>query len=137
MGRRAQHSEAVAQRVAAHLKFLRESRGWSIRELARHSGLAPESVSRSERGVTEVTITNLVRLCQGLGVTTSEFFAEIEQEPLEGSMQVMAERAPEVLVDEFEDLRERLETMPATTAKRFIRALEILAGPKPRKRKRA
>jgi hypothetical protein len=49
----------------------------------------------------------------------------------------MADAEPAVLDDRFEDLRERLETMPAMTAKRFIRALEILAGPQPRKRKRA
>ena len=64
-----------ATKVAARIKELRQARGLSLRELARRSGLAPESVSRSERGVNEISLTNLDRLCQGLDVDLPKFFS--------------------------------------------------------------
>jgi len=63
-----------AETVARRIRELREARGFSLRELARRSGLPPESISRSERGVTEITLTNLARLCSGLGLDLSTFF---------------------------------------------------------------
>lgn len=66
---------AFATKVAARIKELREARGLSLRELSRRSGLAPESVSRSERGLHEISLTNLDRLCEGLGVDLPTFFA--------------------------------------------------------------
>ncbi len=63
-----------AQSVAARIRCLREARALSVRELARRSGLPPESVSRSERGITEITLTNLAKLCQGLSIDLPHFF---------------------------------------------------------------
>lgn len=60
--------------VATRIRELRLARGLSVRELARRSGLAPESVSRSERCVNEISLTNLDRLCKGLGVDIPTFF---------------------------------------------------------------
>lgn len=64
-----------ATQVAARIKELREARGLSLRQLARRSGLAPESVSRSERGVNQISLTNLDRLCRGLEVDLPTFFS--------------------------------------------------------------
>lgn len=61
-------------KVARRIRELREASGLSVRELARRAGLPPESVSRSERAVTEITLTNLARLCAGLGIDLPIFF---------------------------------------------------------------
>lgn len=64
----------IAQKVAHRIRSLRTSQHLSLRELSRRSGLAPESVSRSERGAHEISLTNLERLCSALGVTLAQFF---------------------------------------------------------------
>lgn len=63
--------------VAKRIREIRESRGFSLRELGRRSGLPPESISRSERGITEITLTSLSRVCAGLQVTLPEFFGSL------------------------------------------------------------
>lgn len=95
-------AEDIARRVASRIRELREAQGFSLRELARRSKMPPEVVSRSERGITEITITSLAKLCEGLGVDLSEFFS-FHRRPLEthaGSAEVrelfalLSERPP-------------------------------------------
>ena len=62
-------------KVAQRIRDLRAARGLSVRELARRSGIAPESVSRSERAINEITLTNLEKVCSGLGVSLPTFFS--------------------------------------------------------------
>jgi len=64
-----------AAQISRRIKQLRMSNGMSLRELARRSGLPPESVSRSERGVTAITITNLHKICRGLNIDLPAFFS--------------------------------------------------------------
>jgi len=70
-----------ANTVAKRIRDLRETRGFSIRELGRRAGLPPESISRSERGITEITLTSLARVCAGLQVTLPEFFGSMPPAP--------------------------------------------------------
>ena len=70
-----------ANTVAKRIRDLREARGFSIRELGRRAGLPPESISRSERGITEITLTSLARICAGLQVSLPEFFSSIPPPP--------------------------------------------------------
>jgi transcriptional regulator with XRE-family HTH domain len=70
-------------KVAARIRELRVGRGWSLRELARRSGLPPESVSRSERGLTEITITSLAKVCAGLEIDLPTFFDFAKDEKLD------------------------------------------------------
>lgn len=58
--------------IAARLRALRGA--LSVRELARRSGVPPESVSRSLRGQTEPTVTTLAKLCDALGTDLPTFF---------------------------------------------------------------
>lgn len=71
----------VARRVAARLRALREARQLSVRALGQRVGLGTEVVSRAERGLQTPTIQTLQRLCEGLEVSLSAFFAE-EPEPV-------------------------------------------------------
>jgi transcriptional regulator with XRE-family HTH domain len=63
-----------AANVAARIKALREARGLSIRALAQRAELPPELVSRSERGLTVVTLPSLTKLCSALGTALPQFF---------------------------------------------------------------
>lgn len=63
-----------SEQVAARLRAFREARGLSVRELARRSALAPELISRGERGVTDISLASLERVCAGLGTDLVTFF---------------------------------------------------------------
>ena len=105
----------VAQQVAARITELRKARGLSIRELARRAGLPPELVSRSERGLTEITLSSLAKLCAGLMLDLPAFFDFARSAP-----------APEV---HSSDLRRAVEMLAAVAPgrrRRAIRGLELM-----------
>lgn len=55
---------------------LMDERGWTIYELAKRSGLAQTTISNMWKRNTEPTIPSLRTLCDGLGITLAQFFAE-------------------------------------------------------------
>lgn len=101
--------------VARRIRELREAKGLSVRELARRSGIAPESVSRSERAINEVSLTNLQRICAGLGVTVVGFFDFIQQP-----------RPPSFLVPEARRAAELVDALPEHRRRDVLQALELL-----------
>ncbi len=103
-----------AAKVAARIKELREARGLSLRELSRRSGLAPESVSRSERGINEISLTNLDRLCRGLGMDLPSFFDFAKKSPV-GEQDVV-------------EIAALLRTLPAKKRSAVFHAIESLIG---------
>jgi transcriptional regulator with XRE-family HTH domain len=119
-------SDEFAVSVAKRIRELREARGLSLRELARRSGLPPESVSRSERGITEITLSSLAKVCAGLDVQLPDFFSFSGE--TEG-------RLPS-------RLRPAIEVLGGLSPERFSRVVEALrllleeprrgAGAKPR-----
>jgi transcriptional regulator with XRE-family HTH domain len=74
MATRRAMSDDVTQRIADRLKELREQHKLSIRALARASGLSPELLSRSERGVTTATVASISKVCEALGIDLPTFF---------------------------------------------------------------
>jgi len=58
----AETAEEEAKQVGRHLRLLREERGMSAKELADRAGLAPQSLSRIERGRHDVVFSTLSRL---------------------------------------------------------------------------
>jgi transcriptional regulator with XRE-family HTH domain len=111
------HETRVGDRVAERIRELREKRGLSVRELARRAGLRPESVSRSERGVTEVTITTLAKLCRALDLDLPGFFAFEAEPPLAGALSA--------------DVRRTVALLGALSPEqrgRVAKALEVLLG---------
>lgn len=101
--------------VARRIRELREAKGLSVRELARRSGIAPESVSRSERAINEVSLTNLKRICAGLGVTVVGFFDFVQQP-----------RPPSFKVPEARRAAELLDALPEHRRRDVLQALELL-----------
>ncbi|MGV9384066.1 helix-turn-helix domain-containing protein [Nonomuraea sp. NPDC003707] len=73
--------EEVEVRLAGRLAELRVERGWSLEELASHSGISRSTLSRLERGEISPTAALLGRLCAVYGRTMSRLLAEVEAEP--------------------------------------------------------
>lgn len=56
------------------LKYWRERRGYSVRELAKRASVGYVTVVRIENGHVSPTVTMLEKLAGGLGITVREFF---------------------------------------------------------------
>ena len=54
---------------AGRLKYLRRSKGWSVREGANHLGISSSSLQRYEKGIVTPTLGVMTRMAQALGVT--------------------------------------------------------------------
>ena len=54
------------------LRELRRREGWSIRELAERSGVAPSIISKLERNCSEAGLDTLYRLARAFGVAAGE-----------------------------------------------------------------
>lgn len=61
--------------VLAEINRLRLQRKWSEYELAQHSGLSQSTISTWYRKKQVPTIATLKKVCDGFGITLSQFFA--------------------------------------------------------------
>ena len=66
----------VMKNILAEIDRLRKERGWSEYELAKYSGLTQSTISTWYRKNQTPTIQTLDKICKGLGITLSQFFAE-------------------------------------------------------------
>lgn len=71
----------IDTRLAARLAQLRHDAGWSLDQLAVHSGVPKATLSRLERGETSPTASLLGKLCAAYGRPMSRLLAEVEAEP--------------------------------------------------------
>ena len=67
---------AKMKNVLDEITRLRIKRGWSEYELAKYSGITQSTISTWYRKGQTPTIQTLEKVCSGLGVTLSQFFAE-------------------------------------------------------------
>ena len=58
------------------IKELMDERGWTIYELSKRSGLSQTTLSNMWKRNTEPTVPSLRAICNGFGITLSQFFAE-------------------------------------------------------------
>jgi len=69
--------------IGERLKYFREQAGISGKSLAEKAGLVPSQIYKIESNVTKPSLDSLERICEVLGITLAEFFADTqEQEPL-------------------------------------------------------
>ncbi|MEV3967611.1 XRE family transcriptional regulator [Streptomyces sp. NPDC050698] len=73
--------DPVDARLGARLAELRAEHGWSLGELADHSGVSRSTLSRAERAEISPTAALLNRLCAVYGRTMSQLLSEVEAEP--------------------------------------------------------
>lgn len=62
--------------ILSEITRLRLERNWSEYELAQKSGLTQSTISTWYRKKQTPTIQSLEKVCKGLGVTQSQFFAD-------------------------------------------------------------
>ena len=60
------------------LRQLLDERGWTVYRLAKNCGLSESTIANIYRRNTVPSITTLETICNGFGITMSQFFAESE-----------------------------------------------------------
>lgn len=60
------------------LNRLLDDRGWTVYRLAKNCGLSESTLANVFRRNTVPSITTLERICDGFGITLSQFFADGE-----------------------------------------------------------
>ena len=78
--------------LAGNLRMEREARGWTLTELAARSGVSRAMLSKIERGEASPTAALLGRLSAAFGLTMSQLFARIEDQP--GGQVARADQQP-------------------------------------------
>jgi transcriptional regulator with XRE-family HTH domain len=71
-------SDDIDKSLGARVKLERESRGWSLSDLAKHSGVSRAMIHRVERGDVSATAALLGRLSGAFGITLSTLLARAE-----------------------------------------------------------
>ena len=92
---------------------LRMQRGWNEYQLAKHSGLSQSTISTWYRKGQTPTIQTLDKICQGFGITLSQFFAEgddaisltEEQRDILNSWSALREGQQKVIRDLLKNMR--------------------------------
>jgi len=70
----------VDARLARRLKLEREARGWSLAEVAKHSGVSKAMISKIERAEVSPTAALLARLASAFGLTLAALLVRAEQQ---------------------------------------------------------
>lgn len=68
----------LSHRLATRLNELRQGRGWSLEQLAEHSGISRATLSRMEKGEVSPTAETLGRLCAAYGLPMSRLLMMVE-----------------------------------------------------------
>ncbi|HEF0064101.1 TPA: helix-turn-helix domain-containing protein [Citrobacter pasteurii] len=72
--------DSINQRIAARIRIERESRGWSLTELAERAGVSRAMIHKIERGESSPTATLLGRLSGAFGISMSMLIARAEMQ---------------------------------------------------------
>lgn len=71
--------ESLAKAFGQRVRELRiMNTGLSQEEFADHIGVHRTIIGRTERGETNITLSNIYLICKGLGVPISDFFNDFE-----------------------------------------------------------
>lgn len=69
--------------VVEHIKELCRQRNWTYYRLAKESGIPYSSISTMLNKQHIPSMRNLIKICDGLNITLSQFFASIDNETSE------------------------------------------------------
>ena len=98
--------------VLEEITRLRIKRKWSEYDLAKHSGLSQSTISTWYRKKQIPTIQTLDKVCAGLGITLSQFFAEdddavhltAQQRELLDNWSALSETQQELFMELFKNI---------------------------------
>lgn len=98
------------------LNRLLDERGWSVYRLAKNCGLSESTLANVFKRNTVPTITTLERICDGFGITMSQFFAEGEMVELTPELKELFDNWVNLTIEQKEAANQMLRAMnnPAT-----------------------
>ncbi|QHM94890.1 helix-turn-helix domain-containing protein [Kosakonia sacchari] len=73
-------SDNINQRISARIRVERESRSWSLSELAERAGVSRAMIHKIERGESSPTAALLARLSGAFGISMSTLIARAEMQ---------------------------------------------------------
>ncbi len=134
-----------SQKLADRLRLERDSRSWSLADLAERSGIAKATISKIERGEASPTAVILVRLAAAFGLTLAGLMIRVEgqpdrltradaqpvwRDPETGYLrrQVFSRPDHPVEIVKVDMPAGRLVTLPATSYGHFQQAVWVLRG---------
>ena len=82
--------DSINQRISARIRIERETRGWSLTELAERAGVSRAMIHKIERGESSPTATLLGRLSGAFGISMSMLIARAEMQ--EGKLLRLADQ---------------------------------------------
>ncbi|XHA14427.1 helix-turn-helix domain-containing protein [Citrobacter farmeri] len=82
--------DSINQRIGARIRIERESRSWSLTELAERAGVSRAMIHKIERGESSPTATLLGRLSGAFGISMSMLIARAEMQ--EGKLSRFADQ---------------------------------------------
>lgn len=71
------HVHQLLLRLGKRIRSLRKERGWSQEEFAHRSGLNRSYMSDIEGGKSDISISRLLKVARGFGITISELFSDV------------------------------------------------------------
>lgn len=76
--------------VTEHIKEICKQRGWSYYKLAKQSGISHSSLNYMFKHQHVPTINTLIKICNGLDITLSQFFMEFSDRPIKGQDEIIS-----------------------------------------------
>lgn len=73
-------TDSINQRIGTRIRLERETRGWSLSDLAERAGVSRAMIHKIERGESSPTATLLGRLSGALGISMSMLIARAEMQ---------------------------------------------------------
>lgn len=100
------------------LRRLLDERGWSVYRLAKNCGLSESTLANVFKRNTVPTITTLERICEGFGITLSQFFADGEMVELTPELKELFDNWVNLTADQKKAANQMLRAMNDTKANR-------------------
>lgn len=95
----------------ARIKELMKERGWTDYRLAKESGLSQSTISNMFNRSTAPSIQTLQSICDGLGITLSQFFAEGEMVSLSDEQKELFDQWVLLSSEQKEAIQKLIQTM--------------------------
>ena len=93
------------------LRRLLDERGWSVYRLAKNCGLSESTLANVFKRNTVPTITTLERICEGFGITLSQFFADGEMVELTPELKELFDNWVNLTADQKKAANQMLRAM--------------------------
>ncbi|MCD8372693.1 MAG: helix-turn-helix transcriptional regulator [Clostridia bacterium] len=96
--------------VGQRIREFRESLNFSQNKLAEWAGVSQTHLRRVERGEADITVGHLQLICDALGITLQDFFAQPnEQEELSAAISTLTPKQRQLLISFLKSLQKNVE----------------------------